>query len=186
MIRKIGILLGSLTLAISANAQHRKLSADVESLNANSRVNVIIKWVKQPDSTVDAKVRRRGGRIRSRFNAFKSGGYEVSVKDLRELANDPNVLHISLDHPVRARLDNTAGAMNAAAAWTSGFVGTGVGVAVFDSGMDQSADLAASRIVHTEDFVDTNSQPYGHDLFGHGQHVAGIIGASGAVSSCPN
>ena len=186
MIKTIGLFLGSLALAFSANAQHRKLSSEFDGIEGNSSVKVIIKWKKQPDAVSESKVLKRGGRVHSRFAGFASGAYELSIRNVRELANDPDVQHISLDHPLHARLDNTAAAMNAASAWSAGFVGNGVGVAVLDSGMTGSADLAGSRIVHTEDFVDSNSQSYGQDLYGHGQHVAGIIGASGAGSTCSN
>ncbi len=62
MIKAIGIFLGSLAVAVSANAAHSKLSAEFDGLNPNSRVKVIIKWKKQPDAAIEAKVFRRGGR----------------------------------------------------------------------------------------------------------------------------
>src|SRR4051794_37187355 len=117
--------------------------------------------------TERVEILKRGGMVRTRLASIAAGEYELSARNIHELANDPDIQHISIDHPVRARLDNTANAMNASAAWSSGFVGTGVGVAVLDSGMNASADLAGSRVVHTEDFVEPNAPVYGQDLFGH-------------------
>ena len=66
-------------------------------------------------------------------------------------------------------------------------------MAVIDSGMNASPDLTRNnRVIYNEDFTaeirpdssrNKNNAP---DLFGHGQHVAGIIASSGAASSCAN
>jgi hypothetical protein len=52
---------------------------------------------------------------------------------IADLANDPSVVHISVDHKLGAKLDYTAAAINAPTAWQSGWTGTGVGVAISNS-----------------------------------------------------
>jgi serine protease AprX len=70
--------------------------------------------------------------------------------------------------------------------------GTGITVAVFDSGINPHPDIANSRIKASMDFTpgqatDTKSTrtkgrgPY--DEYGHGTHVAGIIGGTGLSSN---
>ena len=86
--------------------------------------------------------------------------------------------------------DVTNGATGVNAAWNSGFDGTGVGVAVIDSGInDNHPDLrnanGTSRVVYHQDFTGTptsNSWGGKWDLYGHGTHVAGIIGGNGTLS----
>ena len=60
--------------------------------------------------------------------------------------------------------------------------GDGVVVALIDSGLSPSADLPLSRIAGFYDFTNlTNgqpSQPAPYDDFGHGTHVAGLLGSS--------
>jgi hypothetical protein len=62
----------------------------------------------------------------------------------------------------------------AAAAWTRS-TGTGVVVAVLDTGVDTSHAEFAGRILPGKDFVDGNVM---RDPNGHGTHVAGIVAAA--------
>jgi subtilisin family serine protease len=62
-----------------------------------------------------------------------------------------------------------------------GYDGTGVTIAVIDSGVtDWHDDLAASHIARFVDFVNFQAVPY--DDYGHGTHVAGILAGDGADS----
>src|SRR5204862_3893638 len=61
---------------------------------------------------------------------------------------------------------------------TLGFDGSGVGIAVIDSGVTTwHDDLGSNRVARFVDFVGFQSSAY--DDYGHGTHVAGIIAGSG-------
>jgi len=65
---------------------------------------------------------------------------------------------------------------------TLGFDGSGVTIAVVDSGItDSHDDLSASHVARFVDFVNFQAQPY--DDYGHGSHVAGILAGDGHDSS---
>ena len=76
-------------------------------------------------------------------------------------------------------MQRTAAAVGAG--WVNeqlGYDGTGIGVAIIDSGVTSwHDDLGPSRVVHFVDFV--SDLPLAHDGYGHGTHVAGIIAGNG-------
>jgi serine protease AprX len=98
---------------------------------------------------------------------------------LERLAEAGSVRSVSLDRRMTGVLDRTAEAVGAK--WVAdnlGFEGSGVGVAIIDSGVTRAHDdLGGNRVVHFVDFVDMEPRP--HDQYGHGTHVAGIIAGSG-------
>jgi serine protease AprX len=120
------------------------------------------------------------------FGVLHAVVYTVPASSLENLASDPNVTYISPDRVLAGQLDYSTAAVNANSAWKFGLTGSGVGVAVIDSGIDSNPDLSVlgllSRVVYTQDFTGGN----GTDQYGHGTHVAGIIGANGASSNCFN
>ncbi len=63
----------------------------------------------------------------------------------------------------------------------AGVSGAGVRVAVIDSGIDGTAPEFADRIVDFYDFTAGGRRAPATDDYGHGTHVAGLIGAAGST-----
>ena len=88
--------------------------------------------------------------------------------------------YVTPDRPVAATLDYANPAINAGIALQYGWNGSGMTVAVIDSGiMDTHPDLqdpsGKSRVVYAESFKFSEGNDY-FDRYGHGTHVAGILG----------
>ena len=181
-------------------AVNNKLSPDLQGLSASGSVRVIVQYVNplpvQPTlggfvgDIVAAAVApvgtiiNLGGVVNLVSNTLNMVVCTLPVGQLQALTQNPNVSYVSPDRTLVARLDYTAAAVNAGKAWQSNLTGAGVGVAVIDSGIQPTADLAMigilSRVVFTKDFTGGD----GSDQYGHGTHVAGIVGANGASSHC--
>ncbi len=102
----------------------------------------------------------------------------MPAKALAALANDPDVVTISPDREVRGTLDIAAQAINATIANQNTWKGTGIGVAVIDSGID-GPDVNP-QVAYSENFVPSEMGALDH--YGHGTHVAGIIAGNGGLS----
>ncbi|MEW1697805.1 S8 family peptidase [Streptomyces sp. NPDC091278] len=84
-----------------------------------------------------------------------------------------------LDGRVDALLDRSVPQTGAPEAWAAGYDGTGVKVAVLDTGVDATHPDLADRLVESRSFVPGETARDGH---GHGTHVASTILGSGAGS----
>src|SRR5262245_14144369 len=162
-----------------------------------------------PDAKLDAPLRARahaGGTSRVIIETSDVGGTELLIRSvkgkpgrqlglvrgqvaevpnaaLESLASHAGVTAIRLDRPIRGTMERTSATVGAK--WVRENLdldGSGVGVAIIDSGVTAwHDDLGSDRVVHFADFVDYQPMPY--DDFGHGTHVAGIIAGSGYDSN---
>jgi len=170
-----------------------KLSPDLaEMLNSKSgAMRVIVTYKNAPGAKQMSRAQGRGAKLNSRLSLVNAGAFTMSPAGIRALANDSDVAYISPDRKLKGMDDLTDSAVGVSTAWNSGYDGSGIGVAVVDSGInDNHADLEDSsgyysRVLYHQDFTGTstsNSSGATWDLYGHGTHVAGIIGGNGAWS----
>jgi serine protease AprX len=183
MIRRLVAIAILATSASLAFGQSAKVARDLQNLRPTTSVDVIVQFTQVPTARHHQKVIARGGKLRAELKSIKGGAYTMPAEAIEDLAKDPEVTHISADHKLGALLDLSADAVNAASAWQAGLDGTGIGIAIIDSGLSNSNDLknaqGALRVVYNWSYVGGGTD----DHYGHGEHVAGIAAGNGSLST---
>ncbi len=109
---------------------------------------------------------------------FSGSAMRATPSAIRVLATRPDVDMIWLDEPVHTLLDVSVPLIGTPQVWSAGFTGKGVLVGIVDTGIDPDHPDFAGRIAATKDFTGEGDR----DNNGHGTHVAGIVGGTGAQS----
>ena len=143
-------LILSATVAIAG--PHR-MSNDLEARRDSGNVDVIVQFNHEPADNDHQRVANHGGQLKRKLGHFRGAVYTVSASRLTELASDPNVAYVSPDRPITGAganasawvLDFRNEAINAPAAWQQGLDGTGIGVAVIDSGIANVPDMHSKK-----------------------------------------
>jgi serine protease AprX len=159
-----------------------KIAADTPTTGT---VQVIIVYQSAVTGANQAAVLAKGGSVRNVLNSVKGAVYTVDASALNAIAADPAVLHISPDRKMTGALEFANPTVNANIARQYGFDGTGIGIALIDSGVSDHPDLHTlkgtkgppTRVVYSQSFVPGSTTD---DNYGHGTHVAGILAGNGA------
>jgi serine protease AprX len=192
-------LCGGIVLADKANAQtpgsaKSKGSADLRakahSLTSTDTVKIIIQLRGPMSSALSSLLNSNGVHLKQSFNGLGAHIVEMPASAFDTLAAFDEVGYMSYDRPVQSmgHLSVTTGAdtlRTTNGANVSGLDGTGIGIAVLDSGIyrDHTDFLNRGntvRVVYSQDFTGENRTD---DPYGHGTHVAAIAGGGGRVSN---
>src|SRR6059058_4488040 len=130
-----------------ADGKKHKLSKDLATLKGGhhgATVDVIIQFNETPTDAHHQKVHNKGGVLKTKLDVIKGAHYSVPVESLQKLAHDPDIAYISPNRPLSgtstSTLDYTRETVNAQVALQQwGLDGTGIGVAVIDSGVTADA-----------------------------------------------
>ena len=164
-----------------------ELKASREGRTKETSIPVIVQFKAGGKNKQQGRARLLSRGAVEKLDLGESTLFDVTPDQLEALATDPSVEYVSPDREVKANLDLIQPTVRADVALANSFTGKGIGVAIIDSGITMHGDLGdpavmfSSRIVYQENFVagETTTE----DLYGHGTHVAGIVGGNGASSS---
>lgn len=190
-------LLGPAALSNLTAAKAQPILVQMAASYPDQTVSVIVQKMTGAASVEEQAVNLGGKAIRDLkiINAFST---EMTASAALQLARSLNVRWVSLDNPVK-----TAGctkcvdtstlanayirAIKADQVWNNSpyIQGKGIGVAVVDSGINPNGDLYTTtgvnrQIADIRFNSDYNQNP--SDGYGHGTHVASIVGGDGSES----
>ncbi len=111
---------------------------------------------------------------------------ELPLSRVRELGADPEIVYLSANRTVKSfgHLETTTAAAQARSlGGSTSFDGSGIGIAIIDSGIDTNHNIlkpgGVSHVVHSQDFTgDTITG----DTYGHGTFVASLAAGSSAFA----
>lgn len=179
-----------------------KLAPDIAAEQGET-VDVIVQFKAAPSAERIKQIAARG-QVKHVFHYIHAVHASLPLQDVEALESDPLVAYVSHDRKVFAAgwnnsqnnwnnpqdngsdlLDMVGWTANANVAWGDGLDGSGIGVAIIDSGVTLKDDLmtyndSGSRVVYSQSFVPGEDPS---DLYGHGTHVTGIAGGNGMDSS---
>jgi subtilisin family serine protease len=168
----------------------REIQRKVWSGNGSEQVRVIIQPAGLWDDDLDSTIEGSGGTNVRRFHNFQVHIVTLPANAALAIAARSDVAYVSLNREVRAlgHLSITTGVdqiRTTSGTNASGLDGTGIGIAVVDSGIDTThkAFLDRSnnvRVVYSEDFTGEGRTD---DPYGHGTHVAALAAGNGRISN---
>jgi serine protease AprX len=188
MLRRVLLLVSTLICLLVATpevpkGQGRRPTLSLDLLGAHRpghRIRVIV----QGNESALNSLRGKSGSVVHR-DLGRALALEVTREELDRLSNDSAFTHISGDLHVSADMAVTNKVTGASTVWqgtsgllgllaTAGYKGDGITVAVVDSGI-AAHTAVGDRVAARANFV--SFEPFGTgDPFGHGTHVAGMIG----------
>ncbi len=196
--------------AVASAGQSGKLDRALqEASSSGGPRNVIIRVKAGSKASVKAKVDRRTSesQVHRLIDAVSA---RLDPKEIAEFANDPDVEGVSIDADVTALAAGDRGSRGKKAGGSSSqpgfndnlsssdvvadlkqtlglgnwYTGSSVTVALIDSGVAPNVDFDTRVLAQ---YVFSNGRPAVYSLpyddYGHGTHVAGLIGSSGASSN---
>lgn len=163
------------------------------------KVDVIIAFNKLPGATEHGLVRGLGGSIKGSYRLVPAIAASVPSTAIQGLQHNPNVERVEADIAVTAfglgdetlqEVKNAWGVdrLDASRVWSAGYDGSGVGIAICDTGSGPHADLA-NQTGRFSCLSGTCVPTTTADGNGHGTHVAGsalaVLNASGVAGVAP-
>jgi serine protease AprX len=152
-----------------------KMSKDL--YGRSGLVPVIIQTSATPSKSLENVIRGWGGSVKNVYSKVKGVAAELPAGVIAALAERSDILYISFDRPTQSagHLEVTTGASlvrNYGTSSTGAINGTGIGIAVLDSGIYTAHHSFTGRIAASIDFTGENRTTT--DPYGHGTHVAGV------------
>src|ERR1017187_9050527 len=136
------LIIATLLAAVQITFAGTKLAPDLPKTASLNLIEVIVQFKNLPTKD-DLKQLGPFGQMKQ-LNIVNGVHLWLPMAIINILAKLPNIAYISPVRRVKGALDITTQAVNANLAWQYGWTGTGIGIAVIDSGIAARHDLTNS------------------------------------------
>jgi serine protease AprX len=194
----LGLLAPAVLMASARPVRMNALLAQMVAEEPGQTIRVIVQVADETDMAVRF-VEKMGGSVLKDLPLINAFAAEMPAKAVPNLAGIASVSWVSLDAPVistgKPIKDSDPPAeplpenffletLGVRQVWDMGFRGEGIGVVVIDSGIFTDRDFTITpKKPHTRIKVEMSfNSDTTSDQYGHGTHVAGILGGNGAAS----
>ena len=191
-------LLGGLLPGPASAAERRskldKLLQEAAS-SGTATLQVIVRTTPGTRAAVKKALQKHGDVVVAEHPSLDALTVSLHREDLASLDRNPSVLSVSTDAEVTSFAGAAAGASKRAARGTTDLLrgslgldnnvtyrGSGIGVAIVDSGIEPNRDLVSSLAGFWDFTIGTGVPMVPYDDYGHGTHVAGLIASDGIES----
>jgi serine protease AprX len=159
------------------------------------QIGVIVRELPGTGNAPENTVRSLGGKVEFQLPLINGFSAHLPASAMSALAASPGVAEVTPDGEVHfnmagdgydgttnfGSLYNTAKAIGATSLWTQGITGDGIDVAVIDTGVDPASDFDGRLLNGPDISFDSQKLKTRYvDGYGHGTHMASIIGARDA------
>ena len=155
-----------------------------------SQLSVIVRTAPGQRAAVRDRIKAKGGILEAELTSIDALTMRVLPSQFEAMAADPAIKSVSINGAVSAFAAPGSGGTSGTnvlretlGLTSTSPTGKGIGVAIIDSGIVPSADFDG-RLVGFYDFVKAGgAYAAAYDDYGHGTHIAGLVGSSGATGS---
>jgi subtilisin family serine protease len=175
--KKIVAIFMAMIMVISVTVVLAGSAADNDT---KTKEPVIIGFTSTPGHADKDMVRGQGGEIKYSYTIIDAIAAKLPEQAIENIQKNPKVAYVEMDGEVHAHdieLGDSWGVehIGAGIVHDSGNTGSGVRVAILDTGIDKTHSDLNDNCIGGHDFVNDDSDPM--DDNGHGTHCAGIVAA---------
>ncbi|CAD5244978.1 S8 family serine peptidase [Thermococcus camini] len=170
----------------------------VQRMNWNQEISTVMMFNSPADRDRAIRILKvMGAEIKYTYKVIPAVAVKMKVKDLLMIAGMidtgffgntqvSGIRFIQEDYKVQINvetegLDESAAQVMATNMWNLGYDGSGITIAIIDTGIDASHPDLQGKVIGWVDYVNGKTTPY--DDQGHGTHVASIAAGTGAASN---
>ena len=158
---------------------HAELQAQITE-NPKEEITILVQVRKEDDiDEIADLIKKEGGVITGKHRIGDVITANIPANKINEIAKTRSVKRISPNRVYRALLKDSVPQINAPVMWGKGYNGSGIKVAILDTGIDSTHPMLQGKVILEEVFT---GESHAYDVHGHGTHCAGIAAGYGGVA----